>query len=149
MAVWTNFAALVASLASGKAFTDEKAQALAENVKAAFEGDATAVADGVTLRDAALDTGAATAAGTTWVALRNAGVSAGAVGSYAFLFHNTVNTTLSLGSTYAGSALVYGGVTTDPDVKITASSPSGTWRAMGIAPNSISFKSGTICLRIA
>jgi len=54
MAVWTNFAALVASLASGKAFTDEKAQALAENVKAAFEGDATAVADGVTLRLPAL-----------------------------------------------------------------------------------------------
>lgn len=42
MAVWTDFATLVASLASGKAFTDEKAQALAENVVALQEGDPSA-----------------------------------------------------------------------------------------------------------
>jgi hypothetical protein len=42
MATWTDYAALIASLASGKAFTDEKAQALAENLQAYLETDATA-----------------------------------------------------------------------------------------------------------
>lgn len=37
MADWTDYAALVASLAAGKAFTDEKAQALAENPVAILE----------------------------------------------------------------------------------------------------------------
>ena len=60
-------------------------KALQLNFIAAMEGDATAVAAGVTLKDAALDTGAATAEGTTWVALRTAGIAAGAVGSYAML----------------------------------------------------------------
>lgn len=38
MADWTDTATLIASLAAGKAFTDEKAQALAENVDAVSEG---------------------------------------------------------------------------------------------------------------
>lgn len=129
MAVWTNFAALVASLASGKAFTDEKAQALAENVKAAFEGDVTAVADGVTLLDAALNTGAATAAGVTWVGLRTAGLAVGSVGSYALL-RISPPTTAAAGSTHAGSALNYASAAGQ-----TGGTPSGTWRLMGITEN--------------
>lgn len=38
MAAWTDYATLIASLAAGKAFTDEKAQALAENPVAIAEG---------------------------------------------------------------------------------------------------------------
>lgn len=38
MASWTDDATLIAALAAGKAFTDEKAQALAENPVALFEG---------------------------------------------------------------------------------------------------------------
>jgi hypothetical protein len=124
MAVWTNFAALVASLASGKAFTDEKAQALAENVKAAFEGDATAVADGITLQYAALG---------AWYS------TVGAVGTYAILGFASV-TTASPGSTHAGSGLRY----RDVGNATNNGTPSGTWRLMGatvgggIAPDSTS-----------
>lgn len=125
MAVWTNFAALIASLASGKAFTDEKAQALAENTKAAFEGDATAVADGVTLKDPALDTGAATAAGIAWVGLRTAGLAAGAVGSYMFA-NNGVNA-VAFGGTIAGSNLQ----PANSDGNLSAGAQAGTWRCMG------------------
>lgn len=43
MAAWTDFATLFASLAAGKAVTDEKLQALAENVVALAEGAPDAV----------------------------------------------------------------------------------------------------------
>ncbi len=104
-------------------------QALRDNPLAIAEGDPTAVAAGVTIKDAALDTGAATAAGTTWVGLRTAGLAAGAVGTYAMLYDNDGNAgtlTRSFGSTLAASLLqptsASGGF---------SGTVSGTWRCMG------------------
>lgn len=126
MTAWTTISnALVAVGAKPFATT---MQALRDNVVAAFEGDATAVAAGITLRDAALDTGAATAAGTTWVGRRTASIAAGGVGSYAFLTRQTAGQLLQ-GNTVAGSDLRYGnadGVDSAP-----SQTPSGTWRLMG------------------
>lgn len=100
-------------------------QALRDNLLGAMEGDATAVAAGVTLKDPALDTGAATAQGTAWVGLRTAGLAVGAVGAYAFLQLSTP-AIQAPGFTTAGSNLNWGnaagGVT---------GSPSGTWMLCG------------------
>lgn len=104
-------------------------KALDANVTAAFEGDATAVAAGVTLKDPALDTGAATAAGIAWVGLRTAGLAVGAVGSYALLSDQTttgVQQDRTPGSTLAGSSLNYAAAS---GLNLTAL--SGTWRCMG------------------
>jgi hypothetical protein len=125
-------------------------KALEANPIAAFEGDATAVSAGVTLKDPALDTGAATAAGTAWVGLRTAGLAVGSVGSYAYLRHATNNTAITAGTTYAGSDLRYSGVTGTNGVNTTTGgTPSGTWRAMGTASNASGQSSSTLFLRIA
>lgn len=108
-------------------------QAFRDNLLAAMEGDATAVAAGVTLKDPALDTGAATAAGITWVGLRTAGLSAGAVGSYG-LFRVNGAVTINFGGTVAGSTLTPGGVAgpaATPAIVGSGSAPAGTWRCMG------------------
>lgn len=99
-------------------------QALRDNLLGAMEGDATAVAAGVTLKDPALDTGAATAAGTAWVGLRTAGLAVGSVGSYAFCAAGAQ--TLAAGSTTAGSNLRYSNAGGS-----NGAAPSGTWRLMG------------------
>ena len=64
----------------------------------------------------------------------------GAVGTYAWLVHTTINTLVTEGSTYAGSILRYTAVTPEgltnwygpnyhwPE---TRGAPAGTWRAMG------------------
>jgi hypothetical protein len=100
-------------------------QALRDNPLAIAEGDPVAVGLGITIKDAALDTGAATTAGTTWVGLRTAGLGAGDVGSYALLRHGTP-VLATAGSTFAGATLAYasanGGI---------SGSPAGTWRLMG------------------
>ena len=120
-------------------------QALRDNVIAAFEGDATAVAAGVTLRDAALDVGAATAAGTTWVRLRNAGATEGSVGSYALLRLVTL-TTYSAGQTLAGSLLRYSNVNA---AAAGVPVPAGTWRLMGMTTNATAADSTSLWLRIS
>jgi len=106
--------------------TSELAKKWRDNFIAAFEGDPAAVAAGITLRDAALNTGAATAQGTAWVGLRTAGLAVGAVGSYALC--RGPNTSLVPGTTRPGSDLEYanadGGSLTSPTVP-------GTWRLMG------------------
>lgn len=102
-------------------------QALRDNPIAMFEGDATAIAAGQTLLDAALDTGAATAAGRTWVGLRTANLAAGAVGSYALLSNNdTAIATNAPGGTFAGSNLRYASVS-----GANSGTPAGTWRSVG------------------
>lgn len=86
--------------------------------------------------DAALDTGAATSAGTTWVNLRIAGGTAGGVGTYVFA-EDATTTTRALGSTLAGSSLTPAGVYSDDqpvDVNVINNSfapLSGTWQCMG------------------
>ncbi|MFA9232002.1 MAG: hypothetical protein ACEQSU_14860 [Microgenomates group bacterium] len=106
--------------------------ALRDNVVAAFQGDATAVSAGVTLLDAALDTGGATSAGITWVGNRMAGNPTGSVGTYAMLAHTSVvgvtATTVAAATNVAGSSLAYASAA--PGVSY-GSAPSGTWKCMG------------------
>lgn len=97
-----------------------------------------------TVTDADLDTGAATAAGITWVGLRTAGLAVGAVGSYAMLTFNA-NTTASAGSTHAGSGLSY----SNASATTPAGTPSGTWRLMGRTVNTLSTASTSLFLRIS
>lgn len=105
---------------------------------------------GGTVTDAMLDTGAATAAGTTWVNLRIADSAVGAVGTYAYLRHTTNNTALTAGTTYAASALRYSGVNETPALDVSAAAtPSGTWRAMGTSAGTSGQKSSTLMLRIS
>lgn len=124
-------------------------QALRDNPLAIAEGDATAPR----ILDAALDTGAATAAGITWVGLRTASLALGAVGSYAFLAQASANVAITAGTTYAGSGLRYGGVfgTSSGVASVTASggTPAGTWRAMGTAGAASGQNSSTLFLRIS
>lgn len=141
MTAWTTISnALVAVGAKPFATT---IQALRDNVVSAFEGDATAVAAGITLLDAALNTGAATAAGITWTGLRTAGLAAGAVGSYAFLRFNTL-TTASSGTTHAASGLRYSNADGS-----AGGTPAGTWRLMGDANNGGNGLSTSLFLRIS
>ena len=120
-------------------------KALVDNVLAALEGDSTASAAGVTVKDASLDTGAATTAGTTWVGLRVANMATGAVGTYAFLLFNT-NTTASPGSTHAGSGLRYASAS---GTNYGAGGLSGTWRLMGQTTNTSGVNSTSLFLRIS
>lgn len=69
-----------------------------------------------------------------------AGLSAGAVGTYAYLLLNTnTDTDYAAGSTLAATSLVYAGTSSNASgstVNIANSgTPSGTWRAMGYVQN--------------
>lgn len=113
------------------------------------------LADGA-VTDAKLNTGAATAAGTTWVGLRTAGMAIGAVGSYALLQRTVANTAISEGASIAGSSLEYSGFEGDPASGVSAlsvgtggSSPAGTWRAMGFATAVSGKHAATLFLRVS
>ncbi len=118
-------------------------QALRDNPLAIAEGDPTAVAAGATIKDAALDAGAATAAGSTWVGLRTAGLATGAVGSYALMSDQTNSgvtiTTRGPSSTLAGSSLFFA----TASGLASGTSGAGTWRCMG---QSQFAQSGTLAL---
>lgn len=114
----------------------------AKNWIAGFEGAVGAPR----LQDAALDS-TVTAAGTTWVNARIAAAAVGAVGTYAYLTSSSTGVAFASGSTYAGSALRYGGSNTDSAGG--SGTPSGTWRAMGFTNNPGSNRSSTLFLRIA
>ena len=118
----------------------------------AYADSVSGLADGA-VTDAKLNTGAATAAGTTWVGLRTAELAVGAVGSYAFLAQFAVNTAITAGTNYAGSGLRYGGVvgTGSGAASVIASgaTPAGTWRAMGTSSAVSGQNSATLFLRIS
>lgn len=89
-----------------------------------------------------------------------ADAAAGAVGSYALLLRATADQDVTLGTTYAGAGLTYGGIiaypssTTNGYYSNTAGTPAGTWRAMGAsngnpAGSSGGFLQGTLMLRIS
>lgn len=127
--------------------TDPQAP-LTSSLLKALEANPTAITEGASgaprILDAALDTGAATTAGTTWVGLRTAGMNAGDVGSYAMLTFNTA-TAQGTGSTHAGSGLSYasaGGTT-------GSGGPSGTWRLMGRTTSTSGAPTTSLFLRIS
>jgi hypothetical protein len=71
---------------------------------------------------------------TADVLAATAGASAGAVGTYAFLFH-IANTIRTVGSTVAGSAFYYSASQTFS----SSFAPTGTWRCMGYSSNQVNF----------
>ena len=98
---------------------------------------------GVTFPDASTQAVAAGAPTTAQVLSATAAASAGAVGTYAFC-GSTNGTSISIGSTVAGSTLRYSsinGIWTNnsnqgqPAQGFFSGTPSGTWRCMGYAIN--------------
>lgn len=86
--------------------------------------------------------------------------SVNTVGTYALLVRSGVNQDVSVGSTYAGSGLIYMGVIAYPSrtsygyYSNRSGSPSGTWRAMGYcngnpASSTGGFYQGTVFVRIS
>lgn len=108
------------------------------------------------VKDAALDTDAATAAGIAWVGLRMAAAPAGGVGTYALLGKSgaTSQPASAFGATEAGSGLTpigfsQGGGSTS--FAVSGGARSGTWRCMGNVPAASGSGSvnGSLWLRIA
>lgn len=97
----------------------------------AFISNGTTVASGgsVTVSSSAVATG-------------TAGISVGAVGSYAFI-HSNNNTTTTQGTTFS-SGLYYSNAEGQ-----TGNSPSGTWRQMGHRAGSFNNRKTTLMLRIS
>lgn len=88
---------------------------------------------GGTVIDSQLDTGAATAAGATWVGLRMAGLGANVVGTIALMWDQTTSpATRNPNDQLAGSSLRYGSISAS-----TALTGLGTWRCMGFAQTNI------------
>jgi hypothetical protein len=76
---------------------------------------------------------------TSQVLSATAGAALGAVGTYASLGRGTGSTTLTPGTTYAGSGLRYAGLRIQSDsnsntyASISSTAPAGTWRCVGYA----------------
>jgi hypothetical protein len=102
--------------------------------------------------DGAWATPAAGAPTTAQVLSATAGAAVGDVGSYAFL---RVTSTVTTGSTVAGSSTKYANSYLDgsdvANIFDSGTSPSGTWRSMGYsyAPSGFNFKSVCVMLRIS
>lgn len=94
---------------------------------------------------------------TDQVLAATSGASVGAVGTYAWLAQSAGTTTaITAGTTYAGSGLRYFGHRSSSLADETAiaaagvgATPSGTWRAMGSAPSTLSILRHTLFLRIS
>jgi len=82
--------------------------------------------------------------------------SLGAVGTYALLVRSTGGSTITEGTTYAGSGLRYTGLRVGEGAFYEAfcagnfgGTPSGTWRAMGTSNNNSGINPANIFLRIS
>lgn len=79
--------------------------------------------------------------------------STGGVGTYALLASNANGVTFSAGTTYAGSSLLYAGYNgsngNNAYMQISATAPSGTWRAMGYAASDASTRAATLFMRVS
>ena len=82
--------------------------------------------------------------------------STGAVGTYALLVRSTSGSSISAGTTYAGSDLRYSGFRVGIgafyeafSAGATGGTPSGTWRAMGTSNNNSAINPVNIFLRIS
>jgi hypothetical protein len=137
MSTWTNISDTV--LEPGKPIRSVDALALRDNPVAIAGGASgaprvqTAAIQDAAVTTAKLSTGERMT--TANVLARTAGASAGAVGTYAFARRNS---TISAGTTYAGSGLNYHGAriqSTSATITMlngtVGSALSGTWRAMG------------------
>jgi len=83
-----------------------------------------------------------------------AGLAVGSIGTYAYL-GSAADGTITAGTTYAGSGLRYAGhaaennFTDSTASAISATAPSGTWRAMGSQVSSATRQAITLYLRIS
>lgn len=102
---------------------------------------------GVRFPDGSTQTTAAGAVTTDAVLNATAGASAGAIGSYAFMYSGG-GPNLGPGGTVAGSSLRYSAINAFPFANLS-STASGTWRVMGALGLGGSTGDQTVCLRIS
>ena len=101
-------------------------------------------------------TGISTTPTSSQVGSATAGLSTGAVGTYAFLMYR-VASTLTPGQSVSGSSLRYGSVSSGNLVNTSghsvtntgATAPSGTWRCMGQKPSGYYSYPATLYVRIS
>lgn len=99
--------------------------------------------------------GGASAPTTAQVLSATAGLSIGAVGSYAYLQRTASNTAISENATIAGSSLQYAGINNSVTSGAangggnTGSNPSGTWRALGFCGAQSGLFASTLFVRIS
>ena len=112
----------------GKPITGITGSSLRDNLLAALEGDPTAIAAGIVLRDAALGL-TPTTAGRDWVVARMLLAGTGGVGAYLLLSNQSTPgalTSIEVGTTVAGSSLFTVRLATGA-INVTQ---SGTWMTM-------------------
>jgi hypothetical protein len=126
---------------------------LTGNVTGNVTGDVTGNLTGNVTGNVTGSSGTVTTITTDQVLAAIAGASLGAVGTYAWLGTAT-STTITAGSTWAGSDLRYAGTLSvssysdDTAAAISSTAPSGTWMAMGSA-NNATRRATTMFLRIS
>jgi hypothetical protein len=93
---------------------------------------------------------------TATVLAATAGATAGAVGVYGWLVQTSAaQVAITIGTSYAGSSFRNSGIFgtnagSDASLDVTASTPSGTWRAMGQVSNTAGIENrATLFLRIS
>lgn len=93
---------------------------------------------------------------TAQVGTATAGLAVDAVGSYAYLFRNTLAGGIAKGTNYAGSGLLFFGSLNDVGVAsgfggvgTGGGAASGTWKAMGYSVAQAGWYNATLFLRVA
>ena len=135
-----------ATLEVGKALRALTMRNLRDNFAALANGDAGAPQ----IQTAAIAASAVTTAkiATGAVAAWSASLGTGEVGTYAFLAQSAATlANITAGTAYAGSGLVYSGMTSS--LENSGGTPSGTWRAMGARSQATTTIRGTVFLRIS
>ena len=114
----------------------------------ALISNGTTVASGGTVRGSATNLTSLPAPTTSQVLTATAGVTANAVGSYAFIrFANgSADGAIGVGGTMSNSEMRFTNFNLDQPTNTT---PSGTWRAMGAQDNSTNQRRTTVGVRIA
>ena len=99
---------------------------------------------------------ASSAPTTAQVGTATAGLAVDALGSYAFLFRNTLAGGISQGTNYAGSGLLFFGSLNGVGVAsgfggvgTGGGAASGTWKAMGYSVAQAGWYNATLFLRVA
>ena len=144
LVIGTNVPAIASPTFTGVPAAPTAAAATNTTQLATTEFVASAVDALLPIQDAALSTGAATAAGVTWWGRRSAAVAAGAVGSLGFM-RMGVEANLVFGTTIAGSSLTPTGANGGD----FGGPQSGTWRCLGRTAAQFEAQRATLFLRIS
>jgi transcriptional antiterminator Rof (Rho-off) len=102
----------------------------------------------------AMNAGATAPEWSTSTGQTNESLAHGAIGQYCFASTSATNTAITPGSTYAGSGLRAAGYNaldnaTQPRMEKSATALTGTWRALGYAPATVTWYSVAMFVRIS